>query len=168
MSHRIWFKCIVYLLMYQKNAFLNTCFYFTLQSRLNLDTRYSTGFNSIRTYNLVNCQISEHRFKWYVIDDDRDTSMRWDLVGQTGFILELVFPINLFWGTGLDHSYQWAEIWANRFGDLGKDWDTFVNELTGLGIMRCRIRVPAVSPSYLFFFFFCGWTDVWGNEMQGM
>ena len=85
MSHRIWFKCIVYLLMYQKNAFLNTCFYFTLQSRLNLDTRYSTGFNSIRTYNLVNCQISEHRFKWYVIDDDRDTSMRWDLVGQTGF-----------------------------------------------------------------------------------
>ena len=69
----------------RKNAFLNTCFYFTLQSRLNLDTRYSTGFNSIRTYNLVNCQISEHRFKWYVIDDDRDTSMRWDLVGQTGF-----------------------------------------------------------------------------------
>ena len=28
-SHRIWFKCIVYPLMYQKNAFLCPCFYFT-------------------------------------------------------------------------------------------------------------------------------------------
>ena len=166
MSHRIWFKCIVYLLMYQKNAFLNTCFYFTLQSRLNLDTRYSTGFNSIRTYNLVNCQISEHRFKWYVIDDDRDTSMRWDLVGQTGF--RTGFPDKPVLGGRTGPLVLMTEIWANRFGDLGRDWDTFVNELTGLGIMRCRIRVPAVSPSYLFFFFFCGWTDVWGNEMQGM
>ena len=130
MSHRIWFKCIVYLLMYQKNAFLNTCFYFTLQSRLNLDTRYSTGFNSIRTYNLVNCQISEHRFKWYVIDDDRDTSMRWDLVGQTGF--RTGFPdkpvlggrtgplVLMSWDLGKPVRGPWEGLrhfckWANRF-----------------------------------------------------
>ena len=33
-SQRILFKCILYPLTYQKNAFLYPCFYFTLQSRI--------------------------------------------------------------------------------------------------------------------------------------
>ena len=67
-SHRIWFKCILYPLMYQKNAFLCPCFYFMLQSRLNLDTRFSTRYSSIRTLfskiakklNIDLCQFFSH------------------------------------------------------------------------------------------------------------
>ena len=47
--HRISLKCIVYPLMYQKNAFCCPCFYFILQNRLNLDTRFLSRCSSIRT-----------------------------------------------------------------------------------------------------------------------
>ena len=39
-SQRIWLKCIVYPLTYQKNAFKCPCFYFTLQSRTKLNIHY--------------------------------------------------------------------------------------------------------------------------------